>query len=289
MNLTFARRQTEFGFVNFTSEDGRHWKALSDGYESVPLFNLVNAAKQGAGDEILKYTKGDFVTSEFLESAATVAGDGGDIWGAGLNYLGHANDLDSAQPKSGPGSYLRPTGCLISNGEDIVLPSQSERITAEAELGLVIGRKCKNVPKEDWRSVVVALTAVLDMTAEDVIRENPRYIPWAKGFDTFCSVGPALVPLEPYSDGDIKRLRVSTLRNGKTVATAPVSDMRYDLGFLVSHFSAGRTLPPGTVICTGTPGAAVISDGDTMEGVVESVGHLTHKVRAAAAAGQEGH
>lgn len=280
MTLQFARKRTDAGVVNLASEDGQYWKALSDRYRSAPLVSLVNAAQDDAGADILKSTSGDFVTSDVLRSAATVAGDGGDIWGAGLNYLRHANDLDTAQPKSGPGSYLRPNGCLISNGDDIVLPPQSERVTAEAELGLVIGRACKNVSRADWRSVVAALTAVLDMTAEDVIRENPRYIPWAKGFDTFCSIGPALVPIASMSDDEIRQITVSTVRNGETVASAPVSDMRYDLGFLVSHFSAGRTLPAGTVICTGTPGAVVIADGDTVEARVEPVGRLTHTARS---------
>lgn len=289
MTLTFARNLAEFGFVSFVSQDGRYWKELSNGYESTPLFKLANAARKDGDNAILQHVKGDFMSADFLRSAATVAGDGGDIWGAGLNYVGHARDLEATQPESGPGSYLRPHGCLIANGDDIVLPPHSARITAEAELGLIIGRKCKDVPREAWRSVVVGLTAVLDMTAEDVIRENPRYIPWAKGFDTFCSVGPALVPLAAFNDSDIADLRVSTVRNGETVATAPVSDMRYDLGFLVAHFSAGRTLAPGTVICTGTPGAAVISDGDTVEALVESIGHLTHHVTAADAASREAH
>jgi 2-keto-4-pentenoate hydratase/2-oxohepta-3-ene-1,7-dioic acid hydratase in catechol pathway len=288
MTLTFACKQTDFGFVNLVSQDGQYWKELSHGYQSTPLFELANAVREEGEDAILSHVRGDFLSSAFLASAPSVAGDGGDIWGAGLNYRGHAHDLDAAQPVSGPGSYLRPKGCLIPNGADIVLPPQSARVTAEAELGLVIGRKCKDVPQEHWRSVVVGLTAVLDMTAEDVIRENPRYIPWAKGFDTFCSIGPALVPLAPFDDSDIKGFRVATVRNGETVASAPVCDMRYDLGFLVAHFSAGRTLTPGTVICTGTPGAAVISDGDRVEALVESVGHLSHHVIAARAVGQEG-
>src|SRR5699024_7663064 len=98
----------------------------------------------------------------------------------------------------GPGSYLRPGSCLIDNGQDIELPPQSERVTAEAELGLVIGVECKNVGRDEWRSVVAGVTTVLDMTAEDIIRENPRYIPWAKGFDTFCSVGPQLVTMDEF-------------------------------------------------------------------------------------------
>ncbi|MFF8973611.1 fumarylacetoacetate hydrolase family protein [Streptomyces sp. NPDC014995] len=222
-----------------------------------------------------------------LELAATVVDPGADIWGAGLNYRRHSEDLESEQPRSGPGSYLRPANCLIGNGDHIELPRQSRRVTAEAELGLVIKTTCKNVERADWRDVVAGVTAVLDMTAEDVIRENPRHIPWAKGFDTFCSVGPVLVTLDEFSDDDLAALRVATVRNGETVAAATPADMKFGLDRLVEYFSAGRTLEAGTVICTGTPGAAVINAGDTVQAVVQDVGTLTHPVRQQAAARQK--
>lgn len=210
--------------------------------------------------------------------AATVVDRDRDIWGAGLNYRRHSDDLNVSQPRSGPGSYLRPGNCLIGNGGCIELPRQTERVTAEAELGLIIGTKCKNVSRGDWRSVVTGVTAVLDVTAEDVIRENPRYIPWAKGFDTFCSVGPVMVTLDEFGDEALASIRVTTIRNGEKVASATVSDMMYDPGRLVEHFTAGRTLDAGTVVCTGTPGAAVIHAGDTVQADVERVGTLTHPV-----------
>jgi 2-keto-4-pentenoate hydratase/2-oxohepta-3-ene-1,7-dioic acid hydratase in catechol pathway len=212
-----------------------------------------------------------------LDAAATVV-DAGDIWGAGLNYLGHSADLNAQQPASGPGSYLRPNSCLMSNGQQIELPVQSKRVTAEAELGLIIGKECKNVSRGEWRSVVAGVAAVLDLTAEDVIRENPRYIPWAKGFDTFCSVGPQVVTLDEFDDESLRAIRVSTVLNGEVVATALTAEMKYDLGYLVEYFTAGRTIAAGTVICTGTPGAAVISAGDTITSVVEGVGSLHHTV-----------
>ncbi len=214
-----------------------------------------------------------------LDDAATIADREVDIWGVGLNYRGHSDDLNTEQPRSGPGSYLRPTNCLIDNGQFIELPSQSGRVTAEAELGLVIGVECKNVRRDSWRSVIAGVTGVMDMTAEDAIRENPRYIPWAKGFDTFCSIGPVFVTLDEFGEGGLESLRVSTVRNGETIASATPAAMKYDLGYLVEYFTAGRTLGPGTVICTGTPGAAVIKPGDSIQAVVEQVGTLTHKVR----------
>jgi len=214
-----------------------------------------------------------------LAAAGALIDRDADIWGVGLNYPGHASDLNTPRPTSGPGSYLRPGGCLIGNGDHIELPTQTQRVTAEGELGLIIGTACKNVSRDDWRSVVAGVTTVLDMTAEDVIRENPRYIPWAKGFDTFCSIGPALVTLDEVDDEALRSVRIATIRNGETIASATPAAMKYDLGFIVEYFSAGRTLRPGTVICTGTPGAAVINQGDTVTAVAEGIGILSHPVK----------
>ncbi|MFV0131187.1 fumarylacetoacetate hydrolase family protein [Streptomyces sp. HMX112] len=251
------------------------------GYEDVTRISDITGERglRGLAETIERRGEDLTPVDPDLSAAATVLDHGTDIWGAGLNYRRHSDDLDSEQPASGPGSYLRPANCLIGNGGHIELPTQSKRVTAEAELGLIIGTACKNVARDDWRSVVAGVTAVLDMTAEDVIRENPRYIPWAKGFDTFCSVGPVLVTLDEFGDDALRSLRIATVRNGETVASATPADMKYDLGYLVEYFTAGRTLRPGTVICTGTPGATVISPGDTVQAVVEHVGTLTHPVR----------
>lgn len=281
--MRLARLSTTGDRTRLAVSHGDKWLPLA----SLPGFeNVVRIAELAGGRRLSELAdcldrQADSMapTEVDLDLAATIVDDGCDIWGAGLNYRGHSEDLNAPQPGSGPGSYLRPANCLIGNGGDIELPAQSKRVTAEAELGLVIGTACKNVSRTDWRSVVVGVTAVLDMTAEDVIRENPRYIPWAKGFDTFCSVGPVLVTLEEFTDDALASLRIATVRNGDTVASGTPSDMKYDLSFLVEYFTAGRTLVPGTVICTGTPGAAVITGGDTIQAVVEQVGALSHPVR----------
>lgn len=213
-----------------------------------------------------------------LSNALPISVNSADIWGAGLNYLGHSADLGVNQPSGGPGSYLRPRNSVMRNGQTIHLPSQSNRVTAEAELGLVIGRQAKNVRAKEWRSVVAGFTAVLDLTAEDAIRENPRHIPWAKGFDTFCSIGPQLVTLDEFEECEVDDIQVSTIRNDEVVASAGISKMKYGIGRLVEYFSSGRTLAPGTVICTGTPGAAPISVGDEVIASVSQVGVLSHQV-----------
>lgn len=265
----------------FASKDGG-WLPLSTipGYTPpARLTDLVGGQRTRELEALVRSAPAGHVVDVQLDDAATIVAGDNDVWGAGLNYRGHSDDLDAAQPESGPGSYLRPGNCLIGNGQAIELPSQSKRVTAEAELGLIIGTACKNVRRDEWRSVVAGVTAVVDVTAEDAVRENPRYIPWSKGFDTFCSVGPQLVTMDEFSESGLASIRVSTVRNGETVASAHIDDMRYELGYLIEYFTAGRTLAPGTVICTGTPGAAVISQGDTVQAVVEGIGTLAHPVR----------
>lgn len=258
-------------------EDSGKWRALPT---EMDWLSILQHVMEGTALSLLPESdKGRSAFTEDLTSAAPIADSAAPIWGAGLNYRGHSDDLQTSQPTSGPGSYVRPSNSLIGNGEEIVLPEQSARVTAEAELGLVIGRRAKNVRAQDWRSVVVGLTAVLDMTAEDAIRLNPRHIPWAKGFDTFCSVGPQLVTVDDVSDDALETIEVSTVLNGVVESSATPAAMKYGIGELVEYFSAGRTLPPGTVICTGTPGAAVITPGDRVEAIVAGVGHLSHLVR----------
>ncbi|MFD4785671.1 fumarylacetoacetate hydrolase family protein [Streptomyces sp. NPDC058459] len=203
------------------------------------------------------------------------------LWGVGLNYVRHADDLGVLQPADAPGSYLRPSSTVIGYGDDILLPGQSQRVTAEAELGVVIGTTCRDVPAEDAPSVIFGYTSVLDMTAEDAIRLNPRHIPWAKAFDTFCSLGPWVVT--PDEIPDLSAVRISTVVNGRTIASNQVSAMKYDPYWQVGYFSGGMLLEAGSVIATGTPGAGVIHDGDTVEALVEGVGDLRNTVRLKAA------
>jgi 2-keto-4-pentenoate hydratase/2-oxohepta-3-ene-1,7-dioic acid hydratase in catechol pathway len=283
--VRLARISTQPGRPGLVVSRGGPWAELASvpGYEDVTRISAIAGAQQlRALSAAAERALGETTPVHFdQDRAGAVADPDASLWGAGLNYRTHSDDLDAAQPRSGPGSYLRPATCLIGNGDHIELPAQSNRVTGEAEVGLVIGTACKNVSRGNWRSVVAGLTAVLDMTAEDVIRENPRYIPWAKGFDTFCSVGPVLVTLDEFDDDTLASIRVTTVRNGEKIASATTADMTYDFGYLVEYFTAGRTLAPGTVLATGTPGAAVLSAGDTVQAVVEQVGTLTHLVRDA--------
>jgi 2-keto-4-pentenoate hydratase/2-oxohepta-3-ene-1,7-dioic acid hydratase in catechol pathway len=185
------------------------------------------------------------------------------IWGIGLNYVEHAGDLSETAPSEEPASFMRPDTTIIGPDDEIVLPAQAERVTAEGELALVMGREAKDVPEEDASHFVAGFTTVLDMTAEDILRKNPRYLTRSKSFDTFFSFGPELV--SPDEIEDVDALEVATVLNGKVHRSNTVSNMTFSPWWLVSFHSRIMTLLPGDVISTGTPGAVIIQDGDVAE------------------------
>lgn len=199
------------------------------------------------------------------------------IWGIGLNYRAHAADLAETAPQGIPASFMKPDTALIGHGDTIEIPTASQRTTAEAELGIIIGRKCRHVVPSDWLQVVAGFTPVIDMTAEDILRQNPRYLTLAKSFDTFFSFGP--VVLTPEEIQDVSRLEVATVLNGQVQAANSVANMTFAPDFLVAYHSRIMTLLPGDIISTGTPGAAVIGDGDVVEARITGFPVLANPVR----------
>ncbi|HBY93919.1 MAG TPA: fumarylacetoacetate hydrolase [Chloroflexi bacterium] len=201
----------------------------------------------------------------------------GKIWGIGLNYREHARDLNEHVP-SQPASFMKPATAIIGPGDPIYLPAQSQRVTAEAELAVIIGRRCRRVKSEEAGDVIFGYTCVIDMTAEDILRQNPRYLTRAKSFDTFFSFGPAI--LTPDEIPDVRSLTVRTIVNGAARAENSVSNMTFDPFELVSFHSQGMTLEPGDIISTGTPGAWPIQPGDLVRCEVSGFPALENPVRA---------
>jgi 2-keto-4-pentenoate hydratase/2-oxohepta-3-ene-1,7-dioic acid hydratase in catechol pathway len=183
------------------------------------------------------------------------------IWGIGLNYVEHAADLSEKAPSTEPASFLKPDTSIIGPGDAIRIPPQSQRTTAEGELGVIIGRECKDVDEADAASVVAGFTTIVDMTAEDILEKNPRYLTRSKSFDTFFSFGPELVTVDEVPDVDA--LEVATIHNGEVHRRNVVSNMTFRPWWLVAFHSRVMTLLPGDIISTGTPGAAHIRPGDT--------------------------
>ncbi len=185
------------------------------------------------------------------------------IWGIGLNYRDHAEDLAEKVPTGIPASFMKSDTTIIGYGDTIKIPVQSMRTTGEAELGLIIKKQCKNLAKEDWKTALAGYTTTIDMTAEDILAQNPRYLTVSKNFDTFFSFGPIFYSWDEIDNPN--ELSVATVKNGKVHAENRVANMTFPPDFLISFHSEVMTLLPGDIISTGTPRAVKLEDGDEVE------------------------
>ncbi|WP_138159329.1 fumarylacetoacetate hydrolase family protein [Peptoniphilus catoniae] len=187
------------------------------------------------------------------------------IFGIGLNYVDHAGDLGEKAPTGFPGSFYKPASTIVGHKDEIHIPklAEAKKTTAEAELGIIISKKCKFIDKKDWKDYVAGYTTILDMTEESILRQNPRFLTIAKGFDTFFSFGPELVT--PDEVEDVLKLKVQTVHNGEVHAENVVSNMMHQPDELVSLISHIQGWYPGDILSTGTPRAVAINDSDTVE------------------------
>ena len=198
------------------------------------------------------------------------------ILGIGLNYRDHAADLNAPYPTE-PASFMKCDNTIIGPGESIDLPPQSERVTAEAEIGVIIGRSCRCESEQQAPDYIAGYCPILDMTAEDILQKNPRFLTRSKNFDTFFSFGPELIT--PDEMPDVLKVKVGTYNNGKLHRENVVANMAFPPYYLVSFLSHVATLYPGDIISTGTPGAVVIREGDLAECRIEGLGSLSNPVR----------
>jgi 2-keto-4-pentenoate hydratase/2-oxohepta-3-ene-1,7-dioic acid hydratase in catechol pathway len=177
----------------------------------------------------------------------------------GRNYAAHAKELGHDVPKE-PLIFLKPPSALIGPGDAIVLPHESARVEHEAELGVVIGRRAKTVRLEDALSYVYGYTCVGDITARDLQKSDGQWSR-AKGFDTFCPVGPWIE-----TNVDPAALRVVCRVNGTTRQDGATTTMIFDVPTLIAYASKMMTLEPGDLLVTGTPeGVGPLIAGDTLE------------------------
>lgn len=201
------------------------------------------------------------------------------IWCIGLNYLTHADDINARQPAE-PGSFMKPASCMFQPGEDIVLPPTdvSNDVDAEGELGVVIGRKCRFVPRDRAHEVIYGYTTTMDLTALDVLSRNPRYLTRAKSIDTFFCFGPVIVTADEVPD--VEALEVITEHNGGICSKDFVRNMKTRPFDLVAFHSDYFTLYPGDLLSTGCPKGARIKPGDRVGARIDGVGTLAANVRA---------
>lgn len=191
----------------------------------------------------------------------------------GQNYAAHAAE-HSAEVPSEPLIFLKPPSAVIGPGESILYPSHlSQHVEHEAELVVVIGRQGRHVSRGDALSFVLGYTCGLDVTARDLQRRDGQWAR-AKGFDSFCPLGPWIV-----SDLDITDVSIRCWVNSELRQEARTRDMVFPVDELIAYVTAVMTLEPGDVILTGTPaGVSPLLPGDTVRVEIDGIGALEHGV-----------
>ncbi len=206
------------------------------------------------------------------------------IWGVGLNYRGHVAETGRDVP-SAPTIFMKSPGSLIGHGDAIVVPPHVLEPDYEGEVALIMGRSGRDIPEDEARDFILGVTCANDVSARDHQYVTGQWV-WSKSFDTFCAIGPELVPADLL---DLDDLALSTRLNGDVVQAASTSELVFPVARLVSEISRGITLAAGDIILTGTPagvGSArvpprFLEDGDVVEVAIEGVGRLRNTVTRA--------
>jgi 2-keto-4-pentenoate hydratase/2-oxohepta-3-ene-1,7-dioic acid hydratase in catechol pathway len=194
----------------------------------------------------------------------------------GRNYREHVQELGNEIPAE-PLLFFKPPSSLLRPGGVVVLPKISERVDFEGELALVIGRRKRNLqPEDNWREVLRGFTLANDISARDLQKKDVQWAR-AKGFDTFCPVGPVVSDeLDPDAG-----VTIETRVNGELRQQASTNDLIFSLPILLCHISAAFTLEPGDLILTGTPsGVGPLKPGDRVEVSLAGIGVLANTVEA---------
>lgn len=190
----------------------------------------------------------------------------------GFNYRDHAQELNWEIPKE-PLLFLKPPSALVSHGEHVVYPAHTRQLEYEGELAVVIGKRCRNVRRDEARSVILGYSIFNDITARDVQRVEKQWVR-AKCFDTSAPYGPVVV-----TDVDPGNLNLVTRVNGIVKQSSNTRYLIFDVYTLVEAVSAIMTLEPGDVIATGTPaGVGPLEPGDEVSVEIEGIGVLTNRV-----------
>jgi 2-keto-4-pentenoate hydratase/2-oxohepta-3-ene-1,7-dioic acid hydratase in catechol pathway len=176
-----------------------------------------------------------------------------------------------------PTIFLKPPSSLIASGDPIVYPQLTQRLDYEGELGVVMGRRARNVKSADAGAYILGYTIVNDVTARDLQRKDGQWTR-GKGFDTFCPVGPYIVRRD---EVDFKSLRVRTFLDGEKKQDAAIAEMIFSVDNIIAYVSAFMTLEPGDLIATGTPsGVGPMQPGSKVRVELEGIGVLENGVIA---------
>jgi len=189
----------------------------------------------------------------------------------GRNYRGHAKELGNEVPAE-PLLFFKPPSSLLAPGGIVRMPFQSERVDFEGELALVIGKRATKIKADElWRSYVRGYTLANDVTARDLQKKDGQWTR-AKGFDTFCPVGPFVTDeIDP-----VAGLILETRVNGDLKQHGSTSDFIFSIPELLTYVTAAITLEPGDLVLTGTPaGVGPLAGGDRVDVAMEGLGMLT--------------
>lgn len=198
------------------------------------------------------------------------------VVGVGRNYVEHAEEMEQSVPEE-PVFFMKPATSVIGPGAPVIYPGDlTEEVHYEAELAAVIGRVAKNVPAEDASMYILGYTAANDVTARDLQRKDGQWTR-AKGFDTFCPLGPAIeTELDP-----LERLAVIGRVDGEVRQAGFTSDMVFGVAEILEYVSSVMTLLPGDVLLTGTPdGVGPVLPGQAMDVEIDGIGLLHNPVVA---------
>ncbi|XP_076301051.1 oxaloacetate tautomerase Fahd2a, mitochondrial-like isoform X2 [Lasioglossum baleicum] len=201
----------------------------------------------------------------------------------GLNYSGHCKEQGASTPES-PVVFCKFPSTIVGPRDNVMLPSISEKVDWEAELAIVIGKKCKALNNDEGEDCIFGYTVAQDITARDWQKRNGGQYLLGKAMDTFCPLGPAVVTKE--SIGDIDNLTVKTWVNGNIKQDANTNELIFKPHEIVAYISQFMTLLPGDVILTGTPAGVgftrkppeYLKRGDVLETEIESLGRMRNKV-----------
>ena len=193
----------------------------------------------------------------------------------GRNYAEHARELGNEVPKE-PLIFLKPPSSLIASGDEIAYPRISGRVDFEGELGVVIGKRARNVKAKDALDYVLGYTCVNDVTARDL---QKRYGQWTrgKGFDTFCPAGPWVIL---QNEANFDAFRIETFVDGERKQDGNPKDMLFPVNVIIEYVTEFMTLEPGDLIATGTPpGVGPMAARSTVEVRISGIGILTNTVK----------
>ena len=240
-----------------------------------PAYGLVD----GAGEKIAEITGDPLYQRIELTGAVHQVADvrllapvipRSKVIGIGKNYAEHAREMGGEAPQT-PLMFLVPNTAVVGPGDPVVMPPQTSEVSYEGELAVVIGRLCKDVEASEALSAVFGYTVANDVTARDLQRTDGQWAR-AKGFDTFCPLGPWIE-----TDLDPAGQRIVTMLDGDIVQDGATSDMVHDVAALIAFASQAFTLLPGDVILTGTPaGVGLVEAGQRVDVDIDGIGLLSN-------------